>query len=104
MDRRVRVEGSDEDLNLGVDTLLLLSVGANDGEGANTLAVKSLDTLVEVKQIISKDLPCSWQKIVPRQHYGPVRRSVSKRRHLYQYLRMQSLGTPYQRKRNALLT
>lgn len=43
MDGRVGVKGTDDDLNLRVDTLLLLDVGADYGEGTNTLAVKTLN-------------------------------------------------------------
>jgi hypothetical protein len=47
MDRRIGVKRPDKNLDLRVDTLLLLGISANDGEGANTLAVESLETLVE---------------------------------------------------------
>ena len=43
VDRRVGVKRADQDLDLRVDTLLLVGVGANDGEGTNTLTVETLD-------------------------------------------------------------
>ena len=42
VDRRVRVEGTDEDLELRVHTLLLLGVIAHKGEGTDTLTVETL--------------------------------------------------------------
>lgn len=42
VDGRVGVQRADEDLQLGVDTLLLLSVGGGDGEGTDTLSVETL--------------------------------------------------------------
>lgn len=47
VDGRVGVQRTDEDLQLRVDTLLLLSVGSGDGEGTDTLTV---ETLFVVKQ------------------------------------------------------
>ena len=41
VDGGVGVEGADEDLDLRVDALLLLGVLTHDGEGTNTLAVKT---------------------------------------------------------------
>lgn len=42
VDRGVRVERTDENLDLRVDTLLLLDVGADNGESTNTLSVETL--------------------------------------------------------------
>jgi hypothetical protein len=42
VDWGVRIEGSDEDFDLRVDALLLLCVGADDGEGSYTLTVETL--------------------------------------------------------------
>lgn len=42
VDGGVRVQRSDEDLELRVDTLLLVGVGADNGEGTNTLTVETL--------------------------------------------------------------
>jgi hypothetical protein len=42
VDRRVGVERANQNLDLRVDTLLLLDIGADDGEGANTLTVETL--------------------------------------------------------------
>jgi hypothetical protein len=42
VDGRVRVERADENLDLGVDALLLLGRLADNGEGTNTLAVQTL--------------------------------------------------------------
>lgn len=42
VDGGVGVQRTDEDLELGVDTLLLLSVGGGDGEGTDTLSVETL--------------------------------------------------------------
>lgn len=42
VDGGVGVQRSDEDLELRVDTLLLVGVGADDGEGTNTLTVETL--------------------------------------------------------------
>lgn len=39
---RVGVERADQDLDLRVDTLLLIGVGTDDGEGTNTLTVETL--------------------------------------------------------------
>lgn len=41
VDGRVGVEGTDENLDLRIDTLLLLGVLANEREGTNTLAVQT---------------------------------------------------------------
>ena len=45
VDRGVGVQGSDDNLELGVDALLLLGAGADEGEGTNTLTVETLVTL-----------------------------------------------------------
>lgn len=45
VDWGVRVERSDEDLDLGVDSLLLFRVFADDREGAHTLAVETLSAI-----------------------------------------------------------
>ena len=42
VNRRVGVQWADENLDLRVDTLLLFSRLADDGESANTLAVETL--------------------------------------------------------------
>lgn len=42
VDGRVRVQSADEDLQLGVDTLLLLGRGTDKRECANTLTVETL--------------------------------------------------------------
>jgi len=42
VDRGVGVERTDENLDLGVDALLLVGVLANDGEGTDTLTVETL--------------------------------------------------------------
>lgn len=42
VDGGVGVQRADEDLQLRVDTLLLLSVGGGDGEGTDTLTVETL--------------------------------------------------------------
>jgi hypothetical protein len=42
VDGRVGVQRADEDLQLRVDTLLLLGVGGGDGEGTDTLSVETL--------------------------------------------------------------
>lgn len=42
---RVGVEGTDEDLDLGVDALLLVGIGADNGESTNTLTVKTLNSI-----------------------------------------------------------
>jgi hypothetical protein len=42
VDRGVGVKRADQDLDLRVDTLLLLDIGADDGEGTNTLTVETL--------------------------------------------------------------
>lgn len=41
VDGRVRVEGTNEDLDLGLDALLLLGVLADEGESTNALAVET---------------------------------------------------------------
>jgi hypothetical protein len=42
VDRRVGVKRTDQDLDLRVHALLLLDIGADDGEGTNTLTVETL--------------------------------------------------------------
>lgn len=42
VNRGVGVQGADEDLELGIDALLLGGVTANDGEGTDTLSVETL--------------------------------------------------------------
>jgi hypothetical protein len=42
VDRRVRVKRADQDLDLRIDTLLLVGISADDGEGTNTLTVETL--------------------------------------------------------------
>jgi len=42
VDGRVRVEGADQDLDLGLDTLLLLGILADERESTNTLTVETL--------------------------------------------------------------
>jgi len=42
VDGRVRVEGADQDLDLGLDALLLLGVLADERESTNTLTVETL--------------------------------------------------------------
>ena len=42
VDRRVRVERADKDLDLRVHALLLLCICADNGEGTNTLTIESL--------------------------------------------------------------
>jgi hypothetical protein len=42
VDRRVRVEGADEDLDLRLHALLLLCVLANKREGTNAFTIESL--------------------------------------------------------------
>jgi len=42
MDRWVGVKRTDEDLDLGVDTLLLLGIRADNRESTNTLTVETL--------------------------------------------------------------
>src|SRR5690242_5679223 len=64
---RVGVQGSDKDLDLGVDTLLLLGRLTDDGEGTDTLAVKTLP-LSAINQSINHSVsagivPCSWRTI-----------------------------------------
>ena len=39
---RVGVQRSDDDLELRVDTLLLVGIGADEGEGTNTLTIETL--------------------------------------------------------------
>ena len=39
VDGRIRVKGSDEDLDLRVYTLLLVGIGGNNGEGSDTLTI-----------------------------------------------------------------
>jgi hypothetical protein len=48
---RVGVEGTDEDLDLRVDTLLLLSRFTDERESANTFAVETL--LVQLNQFLN---------------------------------------------------
>jgi len=45
VDGRVGVKRADQDLDLGVDTLLLVGIGADDGEGTNTLTVETLESI-----------------------------------------------------------
>jgi hypothetical protein len=40
--RRVGVKGSDENLDLRVDTLLFFGIRADNGEGSDTLTVETL--------------------------------------------------------------
>ena len=42
VNRRVRVEGADEDLNLRIHTLLLFGVLTNKGESTDTLTIETL--------------------------------------------------------------
>lgn len=53
VDRRVGVERADQDLDLRVDTLLLFGVGADNGEGANTLTVETLGNVSMRKSLYS---------------------------------------------------
>jgi hypothetical protein len=43
VDGGVGVQRADENLELRVDALLLVGIGADKGKGANTLAVKTLE-------------------------------------------------------------
>jgi hypothetical protein len=50
IDGRVRVEGTDEDLDLGIDTLLLLGVLANEGEStASTWPTRALPVVMPTR-------------------------------------------------------
>jgi len=42
MDRRIGIERSDKNLDLGVDALLLLGIFTDDGEGTDAFAVEAL--------------------------------------------------------------
>jgi hypothetical protein len=63
VDGRVGVKRADQDLDLRVDTLLLVGIGANNGEGTNTLTVETLASLAYAHHCtgIAEDLPCSWR-------------------------------------------
>jgi hypothetical protein len=52
VDGRVGVKRADQDLDLRVDTLLLVGVGTDDGEGANTLTVETLGNVSMCKTIV----------------------------------------------------
>lgn len=68
VDRRVGVKRADEDLDLRVDTLLLFGVGADNGEGANTLTVETLGNvsmrkpLYGVSRRLTMFLAKLWQR------------------------------------------
>jgi hypothetical protein len=63
VDWRVRVERANQNLDLRVDTLLFLGVGADDREGTNTLTVQTLGELVSIHptEYTVSNLPCSWR-------------------------------------------
>jgi hypothetical protein len=50
VDGRVGVEGTDQDLDLRLDALLLLSVLADERESTNTLTVETLDYTIVLAQ------------------------------------------------------
>ncbi len=54
MDRRVRVQWADKDLDLRVDALLLLGRLADDGEGTNTLSVETLAWSVSSSRFVCR--------------------------------------------------
>lgn len=102
VDGRVRVERAHEDLDLGVDTGLLLGGAGDDGEGANTLAVETLrGEVVNVtlpSAFSDAILPCSWRKTERDKAGGPAPRSTSGRKRLCRYHPKQSPGTPCRRR------
>lgn len=74
MDRRVRVKGPHEDLELGVDTLLLFRRLTADRECANTLAVEALGRVSEGFSAVDgswTSVPCSWRNSEQGRIGGP---------------------------------
>ena len=77
VDGRVGVEGTDENLDLRLNTLLLLGVLADEGEGTNTLSVETLksDQLahfsLSLHSLMFLNSPCSWRNSGTEQCCGP---------------------------------
>lgn len=69
VDGRVGVEGADDDLDLRVDALALVGVGAHDREGADALAVEAH---VLCERLAEHDLVALRDKVPERE--GVVRR------------------------------
>ena len=63
VNRGVRVERSHEDLDLRINTLLLVGGLADDGEGTNTLAVESLLNQRSTRQENTRDLTMFFAKL-----------------------------------------
>ena len=65
VDGRVGVERTNEDLDLRVDALLLVGIGADNGKGTDTLTVKTLMlsiSMTDQEKILQEAIPCSWRK------------------------------------------
>ena len=73
VDGRVGVEGTDENLDLRLDALLLLGGLADEGEGTDTLTVETLDYALDyfLLQFLLLNLPCSWRNSGTEQCCGP---------------------------------
>ncbi len=78
MDWRVRVKRAHEDLYLRVHALLLLCRVADNGEGSNTLPVKTLRNVSGlIWNLTRRDvMPCSWRNSEPKQTNDPGSGSI----------------------------
>ena len=73
VNRRVGVERSYEDLDLRVDTLLLLDRFANNREGTDTFAVETLGLLaINLTSGGWLNIPCSWRSSERAQDGDPL--------------------------------
>lgn len=63
VNRGVRVERSHEDLDLRINTLLLVGGLADDGEGTNTLAVETLLNQHSTREENTRDLTMFFAKL-----------------------------------------
>jgi hypothetical protein len=77
VDGRVGVEGSDEDLDLRIDTFLLVCISADDREGSDTFTVETLPRTLDCLDPEELEmLPCSWRKTEQGMGCGPARQNV----------------------------
>ena len=76
LDRRVRVHGPDDDLELRVDASLLLGVGADKRDGTDTLAIQAEVLSISNCQRKSERGRSPWQTTGRGGSGGPARQST----------------------------
>lgn len=105
VDRRVRVQRPDQDLDLRLDALLLLGGCGHDREGTAAFAVQTLElvsggggnTIVKRNELTK---PCSWQSSGTEQCYDPARQSTAAQTHPGPHHPRQSPDRPYRRRQS----